>query len=276
MLFRSVSVSPCTSQSALGTSSSSFSLWFSLTALRLLTFSSATRSLCRFDRCRSSRVLVRDPARSLPRSPSISLAHAYSSVMRWLAFLYRTSALAAAGPESGPAGDDGMFSHKARPRSGVRRGPTDSAGEEDVGDGSAAGDVRVRWGGVRGDADGRARAVGAGAGRSARVATLSREMCREGLCRTLRPDGGASRSRSRLRFPDAVVEQEAAPDPVDAVDAIELLERVRARARAVWMVLPDASEKGEVGGRGERGGSAVGTVGSESWRCSLRSVCRLF
>ena len=73
-----------------------------------------------------------------------------------------------------------------------------------------------------------------------------------------------------------MVEQEAAPDPVDAVDAIELLERVRARARAVWMVLPDASEKGEVGGRGERGGSAVGTVGSESWRCSLRSVCRLF
>lgn len=63
----------------------------------------------------------------------------------------------------------------------------------------------------------------------------------------------------------------------DMADVEELPESVRVRARAVWMVFPDASEKGELGGREEVVGEEEGCkADSESWRCMRRSVCRLF
>ena len=93
----------------------------------------------------------------------------------------------------------------------------------------------------------------------------SSENCRDGLWRTclLATDGAVRRAsssgpRSRLRV----------ADEVDIVEVEESPERVRARARTVWMVLPDASENGEDGGReaeGEGEGEAWGwDWGSES------------
>ena len=50
-------------------------------------------------------------------------------------------------------------------------------------------------------------------------------------------------------------------DEVDIVEVEESPERVRVRARTVWMVLPEASENGEDGGR-----EAEGEGEGEAWR----------
>lgn len=110
------------------------------------------------------------------------------------------------------------------------------------------------------------------AGRSVRAAMSSREMVRDGLWRTCRASArtaSASRSLSRFRL--------WIEDVADSADAEELPESVRVRSRTVWIVFPDASEKGEEGGRGMGDDGVSCTVaGSESWRCMRRSVWRLF
>ena len=105
--------------------------------------------------------------------------------------------------------------------------------------------MSVRRGGPRGDCtdastsgsgncDGRAGA----AGRSRRAATLSSEMCREGLRRTSRccavcaSVSVSPSARSRLR-----------EDAVEDADAPESV-----RDRAVWIVFPGVSENGEDAG----------------------------
>ena len=74
--------------------------------------------------------------------------------------------------------------------------------------------------------------------------------------------GSGLSSRSRLRPAAKSVEVDA--DDMAENDAIEFPDSVRVRARTVCIVLPDASEKGDEGGRGAGEDVMSGREGSES------------
>ena len=180
--------------------------------------------------------------------PTVSRAHAYSNVIRRLPAYCTISRSECEGRDSlGAIGDDGMFSHRARSLScpsfssfsffvpAAAMVESADFGSEVIGcTEDEDEDAIIAWGGVRGSS----------AGRSARAATSSRERWREGLWRMWRAGwqcASPSCSRSCLR------------DMEEPTDVDQSSECVRVRARTVWMVFPDASEKGEDGGRRDVG-----------------------